>query len=302
MMTRSSIVLFGLCCLVGTLHSVVADDDLEPLLRRRGLHRAQYLPWPLGREKSVEVVEEITYGNKEEYRWEKDMNTMSVGTGGSKTSKGDDDDNGPPKTSKGDDDDVGNGGKGNASSSVGSSSEEGPGKGAAISSSGSSSSPEGKGAPWGGMGMMGTKASKGSKGSYGNGYGKGSYGKGSTGKGSEMSMEMSFKYKYGRKNQRALVDTKSEECFMGAICENSGGALSVCCEDDTSSVIGCSTCGDCKADAGLPVGCCASNGEIFMPPFNCGEGELCCNVGGDFKCTEAVGGLCPTNEISLEMH
>jgi len=106
-----------------------------------------------------------------------------------------------------------------------------------------------------------------------------------------MSMSMSM-------STRRALETKATEgdCFMGAICENSGEALTVCCEDDASSVIGCSTCGGCKSDAGLPVGCCASNGEFFMPPFNCGDGELCCNVNGNFMCAEAVGGLCPTGE------
>lgn len=89
---------------------------------------------------------------------------------------------------------------------------------------------------------------------------------------------------------------RDDECFMGAICENSGGALSVCCEDGGTSEIGCSACGGCKSDAGLPVGCCAKNGDFFVPPFNCGDGELCCNVDGNFMCTEAVGGLCPSKD------
>lgn len=117
-------------------------------------------------------------------------------------------------------------------------------------------------------------------------------------------MSYKYKYKYHRK-ERTLVenDESSEECFMAAICENSPDTLSVCCEDDNSGNIGCSTCGGCKADAGLPVSCCASNGSFFMPPFACNDGELCCNVGGSFECTEAVGGMCPsTPEVSAKMN
>lgn len=137
-----------------------------------------------------------------------------------------------------------------------------------------------------------SKSAKGPKGDSSSKSAKGP--KGSKGDDDDMSMSM-----YTRKLDHADVNGKSEQeeegdCFMGAICENSGGSLSVCCEDETSGDIGCSICGGCKSDAGLPVGCCASNGEFFMPPFNCGEGELCCNVGGNFMCTEAVGGMCPS--------
>lgn len=182
-MRLSILVVTGVCALVSVLclaHAAEEEKVLAPpLLRRRGLSHANFLTWPYGREKDVEVIEDITYGAHEDYRWDKDMNTMK----GPKGSKGDDDDDskkygktkGGTKGGKGyygggDGKGYygGGGGEGKGSNSgdtsMSSSSTNGEGKGSYSASASSSTKGEGKG----------TSSSS----SDGKGYGGGADGKG----------------------------------------------------------------------------------------------------------------------------